>query len=266
MLPPAELTEARVAKLTKIFVKSGFHRSIFPNIPDDKIIVARNGIDSDEFRKDDVERDQLLMVNTSSPDRSLEALVECFAEVKKEVPNAKLQWAYGWHVFDYVHSDNPEIMAWKARMQARMKELGVEELGRISHGEVAKLYKRANIFAYPSEFAEIDCISLSKAQAAGAYPITSDFSALGEKRFAGGCFLPSKKTKDDWSKDKFEFSLSPELRPLWITEAINQLKNPLSEELRVDMRKVAQTNYSWENISSTWHNELKRVCGTDQPS
>src|ERR1035437_9507853 len=34
--------------------------------------------------------------------------------------------------------------------------------------------------------AEIDCISLSKAMAAGAIPITTDFGALGEKRGQGG--------------------------------------------------------------------------------
>ena len=55
-------------------------------------------------------------------------------------------------------------------MQKRMRELGVEELGRINHDEIAQLYCKANVFAYPSEYEEIDCISLSKAMAAGSGP------------------------------------------------------------------------------------------------
>ena len=78
-------------------------------------------------------------------------------------------------------------MEWKAKMQQRMKALGVEDLGRISHGEVAELYRKANIFAYPSELAEIDCISLSKAMAAGAIPITTDFGRWGRRPTTEGC-------------------------------------------------------------------------------
>jgi len=230
VIPEGEFTPDRLNRIYKIFVKSKFHRSLYPNIPDEQIAIMPNGIDptifknrcctkcDPEFRgfydKDDKcinrdcschtyaaisKRDPRLLINTSSADRSLEAFLDCFAEIKKQVPDAKAKWAYGWGVWDATHASDLKKMQWKAAMQARMKDLGVEELGRLSHGEIAKLYLTANIFGYPSEFAEIDCISLSKAMAAGAIPITTDFAAMGEKKH-GGVFIHSAKTKDDWAQ------------------------------------------------------------------
>ena len=163
-MPEAEFTSGRLQQIHKILVKSRFHRSLYPQIPDQKFAVVPNGIDTTLFAENG-NRDPFLMINTSSPVRSLETFLDCFAAIKQQVPLARAQWAYGWDVWDIVHGSDPRMMEWKAKMQARMKELGVEERGRISHSEVAALYRRANIFAYPSEMAEIDCISLSKAMA-----------------------------------------------------------------------------------------------------
>lgn len=255
-----EFTEERLKKITKVFVKSKFHRSLFPSIPENKIIVVPNGIDPSIFEQD-TKRDDFLLVNTSSPDRSLSALLECYEEIKKQVPEAKLKWAYGWGVWDIAHGDNPRMMEWKDEMTTRMKELGVEELGRVSHGEVAKLYLTANIFAYPSEFAEIDCISLSKALAAGTIPITTDFSAMGEKQGHGGIFVHSSKNKDDWAKPyQFDFSMRDEnMKKEFIESCVRFLKNPPTEKSRSSMREWARFNFDWERVADVWDKEIKNI-------
>lgn len=260
VISEGEFTPERLKKITKVFVKSEFHRSLFPSIPDDKIVVVPNGID-DKLFEGKSDRDPMLMVNTSSAERSLPALLDCYAEVKKAVPKAKLQWAYGWNVWDTAHSSNQKMSALKAGLKEKMQELGVEELGRISHSEVAKLYMKANIFAYPSEFAEIDCISLSKAMASGAVPVTTDFAAMGEKKGHGGVFIHSDKTKGDWAKPyQFEFSLeSPEGRKKWVTETIKFLQNPPSEQAREIMREWARFTYSWDRVADVWDTELNKV-------
>lgn len=253
VIPAGELNKARVEKADKIFVKSKFHRSLFPNVSDDKFVIIPNGIDSHLFDQN-LQRDDRLLVNTSSPDRSLEGLLDCFELVKQEVPDVKLKWAYGWTVFDIVHKDTPEMMDWKTKIQQRMKELGVEELGRINHSDVAKLYLTANIFAYPSEFGEIDCISLSKAQAAGAYPITTDFAALGEKTEEGGVFIHSEKTKDNWCPaGKAEFSLEDKVKQKeWVEKTVSVLLGDISEEERNTMREKARNKYDWNKIVDKW--------------
>jgi glycosyltransferase involved in cell wall biosynthesis len=158
-------------------------------------------------------------------------------------------------------------MEWKARIVQRMQALGVEDLGRISHGDVAELYRKANVFAYPCEFAEIDCISLSKAMAAGAIPITTDFAALGEKAGHGGVFLHSKKTKDDWIvAGQFHFEIAdPEEKAKFVEEAVKLLRNPPSEKEREPMREWARSTFDWNAIADRWDEELGMLLRSLQP-
>lgn len=260
VISAGEFTPERLKKITKIFVKSEFHRSLFPEVPDEKFVIAPNGIDSELFSAILAripQRDPMLMVNTSSPDRSLSALLDCYAEVKKQVPEAKLVWCYGWQGFD-LKASNPRYSALKSELQARMKELGVEDLGRLSHDAVAQLYLKANILAYPSEFAEIDCISLSKGLAAGAIPLTTDFAAMGEKKGHGGVFIHSQKTKDDWAQPyQVDFSMSDaKMKEQWIERAVHFLKHPPTEDQRKSMREWAQFAYDWERVAFIWNQQL----------
>lgn len=249
-LPPGEFTKERIDKVDKIFVKSKFHRSLYPDVPDEKFVIIPNGIDAQLFTQN-LERDPNLLINTSSPDRSLSALLDCYEEIKKEVPQAKLKWAYGWHNFDALHSSNAKMMEWKQRQVDRMKELGVEELGRVSHEDVAKLYLTANIFAYPSEFAEIDCISARKAESGGAIPVTTDFAALGET-VQFGTKIHSDKTKDTWAAPyQFDFALSQDKQQQWVEAVVDLLKNPPTEEQRRPMREWTH-QFDWAGVVNRW--------------
>src|SRR5437763_4422773 len=95
VIPEDMLTNrGRLAKLTRIFVKSRFHRSLFRRVPDDKIAIVPNGIDLDLLTTGET-KDPNLLINTSSADRSMSVLPKLFREVKRRVPCARLQWAYG---------------------------------------------------------------------------------------------------------------------------------------------------------------------------
>jgi tetratricopeptide (TPR) repeat protein len=253
----SEFSPSFLKTIDKISVKSRFHRSLFPNFPDEKFAVIPNGIDSTLF-EGPVERDPLLLINTSSPDRSLEAFIDCFEQIKRHVPSARAQWAYGWHGWDNYPDLDPARRDWKALMQARMREVGVEELGRLSHSAIVGLYRRANVFAYPSEMAEIDCISLSKAMAAGAVPVTTDFAAMGDKAGHGGVFLHSTKTKDNWIQpEQFHSEITdPALRAQFVEETVRLLLDPPGEAAREPMRTWARATFDWERIADLWHEML----------
>lgn len=257
VIQEAEFTPSRLNRIHKIFVKSQFHRSLFTKVPVAKIVVLPNGIDASVFAEVP-EKDPYLLINTSSPDRSLSLLVDSFAEIKSRVPRAKLQWAYGWGVFDVVHGDDKRAMEWKENLVKKMKEVGIEELGRLSHGAVAQLYQRGSIFAYPTEFAEIHCISAVKAQAAGCYPITTDFAALNET-VQHGIKIHSEKTKDTWCQDyQFDFSLeNTEARKAWVEAVVRTLQHPPTQEEMTRMREWATATYNWDYIASSWMTELK---------
>lgn len=249
VIQPGEFNDKRLARMDKIFVKSKFHRSLFPAIPDEKFVIVPNGIDYSVFEKP-VEKDPYLLINTSSPDRSLSTLTRLFKEVKKQVPEAKLEWAYGWDVFDTVHGKNPKMMEWKEEIVKGMEEAGIVNKGRVSHEGVAEMYKRARIFAYPTEFAEIDCISARKAQAGGALPITTDFGALDET-VQFGIKVHSEKTKDNWALPyQADFALSnPQAEARWIEEVVRELKEPMKDT--TEMREWTK-QFDWDVIGSKW--------------
>lgn len=253
VLSESELTEKRVEKIDSIFVKSKFHRSLFPNIADEKFVIVPNGIDWKSLQLKE-KRDPMLLINTSSPDRSLASFIRCFKRIKEQVPEVKAKWAYGWGVFDVVHKDNKEIMEWKEKQIQGMKDAGIENLDRISHKEIAKLNNQAGVFFYPTEFAEIDCISARKAQASGCLVVSSDFAALNET-VRHGIKVHSEKTKDNWSPlGKYDFSVSSEMEDVFVEEVVKVLKEKTTspDEVRGDMRQ-----FDWKEISSVWEKHVK---------
>lgn len=250
VISPGEFNEKRLEKVDKIFVKTKFHRSLLPNVPDEKIAIIPNGMDFELFSQTGIEKNQFLMVNTSSPDRSLDVLPKLFKMVKEEVPEARLKWAYGWEIFDNSFSTNKDMMAWKRDTVRAMEEAGIENMGRLSQKECAKLYLEGNILAYPTEFAEIDCITVKKAQACGCMPITTDFGALDES-VKHGVKVHSEKTKDNWNRPyQFSFGLEDEeAQKKWVKSVIRHLKMPI--EHREEMMEWAHS-FEWPKISAEW--------------
>ena len=178
-IKPGEFTKRRLEKIDKIFVKSLAHRRLYPKVHSDKFTIVPNPLDNVLF-DESVERDPFLLVNTSSPERSLEAVCRIFRKVKEVEPRAKMKWAYGWKGFDAFRDGDKSSAQWKKSIKEYMDVTGIDDLGRISHEEVAKLYKEAKVFFYPTKFYEIDCISARKAQIAGAHVVSSNFAALDE--------------------------------------------------------------------------------------
>lgn len=259
VMPEGEFSPKRLKKIDKIFVKSKVHRSLYPDVPDNKFIIVPNGIDEKVFEQDLI-RDNNLIINTSSPDRSLSVAVELFGRIKKLHPEAKMAWAYGWQVFDDTHRDNAKIMSWKNDVVKKMEDNGVINLGRISHKDVAMLYLTANVLGYPSEFFEIDMISLTKAMAGGAIPVTTDFAAMGEKAKFGH-FIHSEKNNDNWCKnDQFDFSMvDSKMKDEYVEKVVELLKNPPSERDRREMREWARSNYSWDSVVDVWEEEMNNA-------
>lgn len=251
-----EFTEARINRMTRVMFKSKAHRILYPQIPDDKCSIVPNGIVWDMFQQDIV-KDPNLIINTSSPDRSLKTLLMAFKRVKEAVPAAKFKWAYGWGVWDSVFSGDATRIDWKNEVIKLAEETpGVEVLGRLGHEDIAKLYQEASVFAYPTAFYEIDCISARKAQAGGAYPITTDFAALDET-VQHGFKVKTDPSKENWGKPyAFDYGLQDENAiDEWVEECIFALKNPPGSEEITRMREWTK-RFDWERIVDQWESML----------
>lgn len=182
------------------------------------------------------------VIYTSSYDRGLEHLLEIWPDVIKEVPDATLDIYYGWQLFDRFYQDNPSSMNWKKKMLEMMSYKGITEHGRIPQHELKEIMLKTGIWAYPTHFGEINCISAIKAQAYGCEPVVVNYAALQTtckygRKVEGDIY-------DQETKEKFKIEL------------INALKYPMSEVKRKIMMNWASENFAWSKIAKEWSLEF----------
>ena len=176
-----ELTPERLQNITKIIYVSKYHseRPESEHIANTQKLPSGNGIDPSTFKYDgQIMRDPHRVIYMSANERGLRILLDIWPDVKKAVPDATLTPYYGWNSFDAINRDNPERMAWKATMVTKMRELDVSESIRIGHDDLMKEMYKSGVWAYPSFFPEVNCITAQKAMASGVWPVTSNFAAL----------------------------------------------------------------------------------------
>lgn len=191
-----------------------------------------------------VNRDPHLMVYGSSYDRGLEWLLKMWPDIKKEVPDARLRIFYGWNLFDVVAKGNPNMQEWKKKMNDLMGQDGITDLGRISHEAVKVEFEKAAVWAYPTSFGEISCITAMKAQAFGAIPCVINYAALVETvqygvKVEGDIY--DKETKDEYRK-----------------ALVSLLNDPArQEEIRKVMVPWARKKFAWSEVAKQWDAEFK---------
>jgi glycosyltransferase involved in cell wall biosynthesis len=246
VISDAEFNKKRLDRIDRVFVKTNAHRKLFPSIPDEKIAVIPNGVDPSLF-EEKIEKNPYLILNTSSPDRHLDATLDIFEELIKRQPEKpwKLAWYYGWGVYDQVHAHNKEMLDWKKEQMERFNKLvkeGRAEGGfMINHKEVARKYLEAGIFLYATSFYEIHCISAVKAQLAGCKVITSDFAALNETVQYG---IKIHTDGEKWEKD----CTFGDYNPAYVDAII------LSKE--EDGKQWARDTFNWSKLGNQWNEKL----------
>lgn len=183
------------------------------------------------------------IIYTSSYDRGLQHLLEVWPRVIEAVPSAQLHIFYGWQLFEQFYKDNPASMAWMEKMKALMLQKGITDHGRIPQHELKKEYLQSGIWAYPTHFGEINCISALKAQTFGCEPVVVNYAALQEtvkygRKVEGDIY--DEETKDAFTK-----------------ELIEALKHPMMNDVRTKMMAEFKAEYSWEKVASDWVNEFQ---------
>jgi len=95
----------------------------------------------------------------SSYDRGLNHLLKMWPAIKEKYPDASLEVCYGWDLFVNRYANNPERMAWKEGVDKMMKADGITHHGRVGKRELDEITKKCGIWAYPTDFDEINCCS-----------------------------------------------------------------------------------------------------------
>lgn len=244
---PEEMILPIVDTTTKIMVLSKFHRSLYPNVPDEKFFITGNGINESDFPKTFPPKDvgTPYVINTSAPDRGLEILLKLWPRVLEKVPNAWLNWYYGWETFDALHKDNPERMAYKQSIKDLfIKTPRTSDMGRVDHKEIATQYYISKAWAYPTEFHETYCISAVKAQAAGCLPVTTNVGALSETVVKGTVIFTNKIYTDLSAQDEFVDALVSTLKTSYTKDTFNNL------------RAGVLPKFSWKETAAAWQKEF----------
>jgi glycosyltransferase involved in cell wall biosynthesis len=187
----------RIARATDVIVLSQFQRELlterYPFLADEpNLLVSRNGIEP-AFFEGELPEKKPWVVYSSSPDRGLDVLLECWPQIKEAVPEAELHHFYA-PVYNEMASSGqfPHLAPFIERVEALHDEIeagcgGVVRRGSLGQAQLAEVFKEATVWAYPSwaspfnaSFPEISCISAMEAVAAGLVPVTLKHGALPE--------------------------------------------------------------------------------------
>lgn len=236
VMNPESFSPERVARIDHVFVKTEYHKTLFPNVPDEKFVIVGNGIDLSRFTEKS-KKNPNRIIYTSTQNRGLETILNWWPDIRKAAPKAELHVFYGWNTFYELNKDNPERMAWMEYMTEKMSQKGIVQHGRVDQVTLAKEMQQSNIWLYPTEFQEIHCITALEMQAAEVYPITSGFAALEETQHSG-VKIPVK------NKEKY------------IAEIVNAIEN--RDLLRKDIEKGLEyvKSCSWELVTDKWETVL----------
>lgn len=178
----------------------------------------------------------------SSYDRGLNHLLRMWPKIKEKYPDATLDICYGWGLFEQRYANNPERLAWKQVMDRLMLQDGITHHGRIGHEELDKITMQCGIWAYPTDFDEINCITALNCQRLGCVPCVINKAALDETVGSG--------VKVDG--DIFD----PETYDSYLSALLDLMGN--ETKWREEQAKGASfsKDYSWENIADKWIQEF----------
>ncbi len=241
-----DFTSARVSMVNKIATLSEYHKGLlrlntkdgFTEMPGNKVFLTANGVSIPAVDIEPV-RNQKKIIYSSSIDRGLIYLLKMWPSIIEAVPKAELHVFYGFEVFDAVHKGNPGRMKWKEQMLEMMKQPGITYHGRVGHRELENQMRSAGIWAYPTDFTEISCITAMKAQCLGAIPVVTNFAAL-------------KETVRNGLKIDMDIT-TVEGQEEYKNQIIGLLKNNKKQkEIREPMIKWANDYFTWEKVASEW--------------
>jgi glycosyltransferase involved in cell wall biosynthesis len=242
VMSPADFDEDRLKQIDKILVKTEYHKTLYPSVPDEKFEVISNGIDLNRF-KGDVKRQKHKFVYSSTPNRGLDIVLKHWPTIKEALPEAELHVFYGWNTFYALEKGNPASVKWMKKVQAMMDQDGVVGHGRVGQDELAKVMMSSDAWLYPTYFEEINCITALENQAAGCIPLVTNYAALTET------------VTNDIKKIEGDI-YNPEVQEEWVKLVIDTMKDDKREDLRTDLKEFAD-NYSWKNIATAWSDVFK---------
>jgi len=174
----------------------------------------------------------------SSYDRGLDILLSMWPEIKVFFPKATLDICYGWDLFDKAMTNNKERQMWKSKVVEMMKQDGITHYGRVGKDKLKEIRNKCGVWAYPTYFVEINCITALEACRSGLVPVTMNLGALSETASCG--LLINGNIHKDKVREEFMLNL------------LSVMQN--DEKFKTMSKKCREfaKDYDWKNIANKW--------------
>ena len=198
----------------------------YPNIPKDKFIVLKNGIDKALFDDIKIDRVHGKMIYSSTPFRGLNVLLDVFPEIKKRVPEANLHIFSSMKIYGKGYNDEYQDLYKKASNMD-----GVFYNESIIQKELAKEIKSSMILAYPNHYPESYGITIDENIYAGTPIVSTNLAAIPETRLPGCGNLISGDSNSKEYQEKFIEAVSDLLTSKDKWDTIN--KNCISQKDKI---------------------------------
>jgi len=228
---PTEMIE----KADYFMVKSKYHRSLYPYIPDSKIRIVMNGVQVGLFEnilaKVTTVRDPHRFIYASTYERGLEPILQyTWPLIKKEIPDASLHIYYGMNRLAKTPLGQ--------RLLKLFEQPGVHEHGRVDLSEIAREKAISGFHLYVSNSeTEIDCISVRESLLCGAIPVLGNDYVFSER---DGIHVTGS-TKDASTYKKAASIVIGSIR-----------RGPAYLDKKRDEFRKSKTIVSWEDVSKLW--------------
>ena len=216
----------------------------FFNIPTERSIVIKNGIDQFPIRKIYKKGDPIKLVHHCTPWRGLNVLLRTMQEIKN--PNITLDVYSSSKIYGSEFSEvhDKEFLP----LYEQAKELpNVNYIGYKPNEYIREMMPNYDMFVYPSIFEETSCVSALEALASGVHVITNNFGALYE-------------TCAEWPV-YVNYSTNYEQMAIDTAAAINTAASYLHEDFIQEhldeQQKFYKRFYNWKKKGQEWTMFLK---------
>jgi glycosyltransferase involved in cell wall biosynthesis len=184
----------------------------------------------------------------SSYDRGLDILLYMWPDIIKKFPDAQLHICYGWEMFMKIASNNPERMKWKKSVETMMQQRGIYHHGRLGKVQLKKIREKCGIWAYPTYFTEINCITALDCQLDGVVPVVCNFISEFQDRTGYTALNESVKVGI-----KVEGHIEEEKTQEEFVKKLLGLMGDYEKWKKMSTQgKLAMMEYSWPVIAEKW--------------
>lgn len=220
-------------QVSKFFVKSKYHRSLYDYIPDSQIVEIMNGVQIDLFEKECKKvhtREPHRLIYASTYERGLEPILEhTWPRIIKQIPDAEIHIFYGLNRLAKTPLGK--------KLKKLFKQKGVYEHGRVSLDEIAKQKCMSALHLYISNHeTEIDCISVRESLVCGSVPVLGNDYVFKER---DGVHVPgSTKLASTYQKAA--------------SVVVDLLEDQEKLARKREELKQSDTIISWDTVAEKW--------------